>query len=319
MIGQSRISPQHFFVSHGPTDVSALPDDSEAANSDADRIVSDFVTRTRTSDRVASTVTSQIGLRYSAVQVIRDIYAAVMRRAASSDLMTPTGSDHARLALLACLNRFRLRTCMRWDSIRHGEKYVLFPLQFYPETSSTFWANDQHDQAAVVGRVASALPFGWNLAVKEHVVFSGYRTFADYRRIQSLPNVRLVNPMTSTRRLIEQSSGVVTLSSTAGLEALILGKPVLMLGEGMYRGFDGVITLPTADADSITNLRRAISTLVSSPGPSFDIVSRQLTREARKIFRGSVMWPSKEAASPDNIARISEALWKCAGCGNRVS
>ncbi|MDA0582375.1 capsular biosynthesis protein, partial [Acinetobacter baumannii] len=48
--------------------------------------------------------------------------------------------------------------------------------------------------------------------------------------------------------LIKYSAGVITVNSTAGYEALILGKPVYLLGNVFYQNFSNVIRLENFDS-----------------------------------------------------------------------
>ena len=46
--------------------------------------------------------------------------------------------------------------------------------------------------------------------------------------------MRLIRPGAATKTLIGESVGLITQTSTAGFEALVLGKPVWVLGEVFY-------------------------------------------------------------------------------------
>ena len=63
----------------------------------------------------------------------------------------------------------------------------------------------------------------------------GRNTFRLLHRLRRRPNVRLVDPYTSTHELIRRSEAVVVISSTVGLEALLYDKPVLTLGRAVLR------------------------------------------------------------------------------------
>ena len=77
------------------------------------------------------------------------------------------------------------------------------------------------------------------------------------RRLRARPNVRLVDPHTSSHELIRRSEAVAVISSTVGLEALLYDKPVLTLGQPFYSGY-GV----TVDVDSFTEIREAVPALL---------------------------------------------------------
>lgn len=77
------------------------------------------------------------------------------------------------------------------------------------------------------------------------------------RRLRTRPNVRLVQPYTSSHELIRKARAVAVISSTVGIEALLYGKPVLTLGEPFYSGY-GV----TLDVSSFAEIRARVPELL---------------------------------------------------------
>jgi capsule polysaccharide export protein KpsC/LpsZ len=86
----------------------------------------------------------------------------------------------------------------------------------------------------------------------------GRNPIAMLRRLSRIPNVRLVDPHTSSLRLLSRAEGVVTISSTVGLEALLFERPVLTLGRPFYSGY-GV----TLDLDSPSRVDAAVPRLLT--------------------------------------------------------
>ncbi len=121
-----------------------------------------------------------------------------------------------------------------------GERYVLFPLQVAAEVSVTLLGRYLGDQAGVAANIARALGPGVRLYIKETQGALGTRPPGFHRQLARLPNARLIDPGADMHRLIEGSIGVVTISSTAGLEALIFGRPVALLGRACYGAFEEV-------------------------------------------------------------------------------
>jgi len=115
-----------------------------------------------------------------------------------------------------------------------GEEYYLYPLHFHPEASTSVNSRWYVDEYPVIKNLAFSLPPGRWLYVKDHPSAYGLPTRAFYRKVASLPNVRLIRPEEDTKRLIAESVGLITQTSTAGFETLVLGKPVWVLGEVFY-------------------------------------------------------------------------------------
>ena len=90
------------------------------------------------------------------------------------------------------------------------------------------------DQLNTIKNVAFSLPFGFKLYVKEHPSAVGERKNGFYKALKENPNVVLIHPGANVENLIQASKGVITLTGTIGLEAVLLGKPVYALGTIIY-------------------------------------------------------------------------------------
>ena len=120
------------------------------------------------------------------------------------------------------------------------EKFVLYPLHFHPEASSSIWASDYVDELNTVKAIAFRLPASVKLYVKEHPSAVALQPLSFYKQLNSLPNVKLLAPQLPTKEIIRRSAGVVTLTSTVGFEAAVLNKPVITLGNVFYNFFPNV-------------------------------------------------------------------------------
>jgi len=130
-----------------------------------------------------------------------------------------------------------------FDEFDPNQSYVYFPLHAQPEISLMVWARYLTDQPAVVRNVAQSLPAGMELYVNEHPYMNGARRSGYYDRLRRLPNVRILPRSVNSSRVMDDAEAVVTISSTAGLEALVRGVPVLALGRPGYRKLHMVHTL----------------------------------------------------------------------------
>jgi hypothetical protein len=78
------------------------------------------------------------------------------------------------------------------------------------------------------------MPLHFKLYVKEHPIMVGYRTHRYYRELKKIPNVKLMNPSTSSFDLIKNAKLIATITGTVGWEALIFKKPVITFGDIFY-------------------------------------------------------------------------------------
>lgn len=117
------------------------------------------------------------------------------------------------------------------------EKYYLFPLHFQPEASTLVAAPNYEKQLFAMDLISKKIPVGSVLYVKEHYSLLGHREMSFYKSLKKYPNVRLINPHEDNHRLIKNSLGVITLTGTAGWEAILYSVPVFVLGNVFYRSF----------------------------------------------------------------------------------
>lgn len=120
-------------------------------------------------------------------------------------------------------------------------KYFIYPLHFHPEAATLIQGRWINDQKAIIEMVSKALPADVILVVKEHTVSIGRREINFYKEIDQLHNVCFVSEKTEVYELLNSSSGVVTISSSMGLEAIMLNKPVITFGDIHYNILSQVI------------------------------------------------------------------------------
>lgn len=119
-------------------------------------------------------------------------------------------------------------------SVLKDKKYFLFPLHLQPEASTSGQAMFFSDLISTIKYIAFSLPFPYILAVKEHPSAVGTRDSYFYKEIKKIPNVIFLDPFLNNKELIGNSDGIITLTSTLGLEAALIGKPVIVMGEVFY-------------------------------------------------------------------------------------
>ncbi|MFC1521691.1 hypothetical protein ACFL6Y_04705 [Elusimicrobiota bacterium] len=108
--------------------------------------------------------------------------------------------------------------------------FVYYPLHTEPEIALGLFSPEFTDQMCVIQTISRALPVDTHLVVKEHVFGIGQRPRDFYRQLQEIHNVIFLDPRESGIDVIRSARGVVTISGTSGLEAAMLGKPVMAFG-----------------------------------------------------------------------------------------
>ena len=133
-----------------------------------------------------------------------------------------------------------LKGSSRFEQPLEHEKYVFFPLQVFPEASTSIRGKWYVDQVSLIDNLVKAIPCDYKLYVKEHPKNFSIRPAGFHRSIKKHQNVRLISPFANTVQMIKDSSLVITITGTVGWEAVLLQKPVLTFGEVFYNIFDEV-------------------------------------------------------------------------------
>lgn len=121
-----------------------------------------------------------------------------------------------------------------YSSVDLNDKFFLYPLHFHPESTTSVQSPHYLNEIEVIQNIAINLPFGHYLYVKDHPSNVGDIGSAFYKRISMIPNVKLIPFHHNSKELIPRSAGVITLTGTVGFEALILNKPIVILGDVFY-------------------------------------------------------------------------------------
>jgi hypothetical protein len=121
-----------------------------------------------------------------------------------------------------------------FDEPPSPEDFFLFSMHYMIDSQITF-REPFVDQIRLIESISRGLPTQHKLYVKPHPHYFGTDTgILELRRISRLSNVRIINPKTSPIPLIKKSKGVITINSTTGFEALIMGVPVITFGHDFY-------------------------------------------------------------------------------------
>lgn len=135
--------------------------------------------------------------------------------------------------------------------------FLFVPLQVRGDTqiyAHGGWIDSIQRFIDEVARAADHLPAGWRVVFREHPS-DKVGNAAQLARLLG-PRVAVDNT-TDTFDLVRRSEGVVTVNSSVGLQALLLGRPVLVLGQANYAvpGMVGTAGDPDALAAAFAGAR----------------------------------------------------------------
>ncbi|HVV58630.1 MAG TPA: hypothetical protein VHC45_09725 [Gaiellaceae bacterium] len=167
-----------------------------------------------------------------------------------------------------------------YDRLHPTRPFVYFPLHVTDDYKIRKVIPHCVDQVSILEQVADALPPGHDLVLKEHPMSVGRNSIRLLRRLRTRPNVRLVEPHTSSHDLIRRAEAITVISSTVGIEALLYDKPVLTIGQPFYSGYG-----TTLDVDSFAEIRAKVPELLRfRPDP--ELIVRFLAAAMRATLPG---------------------------------
>jgi|SRR3989338_2763660 len=130
-----------------------------------------------------------------------------------------------------------------------SKKFVYVPLGFQPERTTSPQGGVFVDQILMIETLSTSLPKDWVIYVKEHpgqwmlragVNYSSSRYPGYYKKCAQVKNVKIVPINTSSHELISKSQAVALTTGTAGFEAILKYKPVIIFGYPWYRDFSKI-------------------------------------------------------------------------------
>ncbi|MDD3312782.1 hypothetical protein [Pseudodesulfovibrio sp.] len=144
-------------------------------------------------------------------------------------------------------------------------KYIYLPLHHTPEVSDLFYGEQYTHHESFVTDVARRLPSDYTLYVKDHTSMAGNRPLFFYKNLKKLYNVEVLHPSVSTFDLIRNSRAVLTVTGTAGWEAYLLNKPVIVLGNVFYNFLPNVLRTNLDEPDFTRQVEEYLAGFTPDP------------------------------------------------------
>src|SRR6266702_3857052 len=139
---------------------------------------------------------------------------------------------HSRVHAAMAVNAMRLKKLYRPIP---DTRFVYYPFHVPADMALTLRSPDYLDQVATVDFLLRTIPDSHVLVVKEHPAQIGAiaadRLFELARRFD---NFVLLPPQTNNYTVLNRTDVVISVNSKSGAEALLLGKPVVVMGDAFY-------------------------------------------------------------------------------------
>jgi len=199
------------------------------------------------------------------------------------------------------------------SAIPQEHEIVLYPLHQEPEATLNYMSEFCANQVATIENILKCLTPSQRLVVKEHPVDKGALLRPKFRDLRARhSNLAFLPAEVPAREILARCERVVTLTSSVGWEAAILGKSVCVMGEIFWDSVPGVIRIT-----DWPELRRVLRTPLEELG-------RVALEDARRFVAGLLQishrgrpLPNTALYDPGNIAQVREAIVQGAGLKSR--
>lgn len=106
-----------------------------------------------------------------------------------------------------------------------GSNYIFVPLHIVPESSTLTLSPFYIDEMEILKNICQSVAYNQKIVVKEHWAMGGERQMNFYKKLKKIPNLILLSPYSSlsSKELIKNADGVITISGTVGLESVAMG------------------------------------------------------------------------------------------------
>lgn len=120
-----------------------------------------------------------------------------------------------------------IETYSRFEYDEIPERYIYMPLNFKWDAPHKAWNPMNYLQEYLVTIIASSLPYGYQLVIKEHPYGLGDPKHTELNKFQSM-GVKVVKPTTHSLALIRNAATVFCVGDTTGWEAILFKVPLII-------------------------------------------------------------------------------------------
>lgn len=114
-------------------------------------------------------------------------------------------------------------------------KFVYYPLHVPADMALTLRSPQYLDQLALIDYLARIIPHSYRIAIKEHPAMIGAINAGKLQELlRRHDNIVLLPPSTNNYKVLHAADAVISVNSKSGAEAILIGKPVFVLGDAFY-------------------------------------------------------------------------------------
>lgn len=209
-----------------------------------------------------------------------------------------------RDALWTARRRWNARYCDVRTLDGLPAKFIFYPLQYSPESSINTPAPYFLDQFRAIDAIRFAMPSDCLLVVKEHPACILLRDGRFMRRLQHAAGVVVAHYSLPSLELVKRAGLTISVTGTATLEAMLLGRRALTLGNSLVSRFLGGVC-------SLDGLTKRIETDFGAELAPTELVSAVASIQSAKyeVEFGSPGTPGEPILRRKNIERLTHAFF----------
>ncbi|MEK6780155.1 MAG: hypothetical protein AABY93_00515 [Bacteroidota bacterium] len=192
----------------------------------------------------------------------------------------------------------------KYDDLRKYNQYeiLFFPLHYEPEATLFYMAEWYSSQIDTIYNISKCIKLNQVLVVKEHPVQRGMLLTEPFQKLKKkTSNVIYLPGEHNSQDLILSAKAIITLTSTVGLEALILGKPVIVMGNVFFDRYQYITKIKSFD--ELRSIIRSDAYIYPDKKTIIDFLANLLDHS----FKGNP-FPHSNLYIPENIKLIIEAI-----------
>jgi len=187
------------------------------------------------------------------------------------------------------------------------QPFILYLMHLQPEASTSSQSPRWVDQERIIEQIAVNAPQGVKIVVKENPQCFGWRGERYFGTLAAFENVHLIHPLVPTQELLRRASVLLTITGSAGVESILLGTRVAVLGRPFYADAAGVRKLDLPE--QIFSELLDPSWLPPAPADieTFVAAYLQSTHELGEVRPGE-KWPAPATLGPRLAGAVRETL-----------
>lgn len=164
------------------------------------------------------------------------------------------------------LNRLTYKQIKTIDfSEVENENYIFIGFHKQPEASIDVSGRYYDDQSQNVINLWRLLPQGWKIVLKEHTNAIGDRPYSFYKKLLAYPNIVMVHATTDSKKLIEKSKLVVSVTGTIAYEAALMKIPAITFARVFFNRINYCRYVTLNELVNYDNLNTLVNEIKSQP------------------------------------------------------